>query len=204
MPVPAEPEHHLRRLVAGEVVPHQQHPQRWELLGQGEAQRQALLPRLPPSPRRRRVARLRSGRQRRHDRRQGFLQPAVQDHVRAAGGRLDAHLPRRRMEQGQDLEGPPAHVLMRPRRGLALWPPTAAGMGDGLEGPGLVLAPDRQPRPGIELVGPLDQLFFATASPSLTATGPPCLPLRMTTPVEHQVRRCCQLKPAAWSVCQMV
>ena len=62
------------------------------------------------------------------------------------------------------------------------------------------------PRPGVEPAGPLDQLFLAAASPSLTATGPPRSPspLRLTTPGEHRVRRRCQLRPAAWSACQMV
>jgi len=33
-------------------------------------------------------------------------------------------------------------------------------MRDGLERPGLVLAPDRQAGPRVEPVGPLDQVFF--------------------------------------------
>src|SRR3954466_12514690 len=42
--VPAQPQHPLGRLVAGEVVPHQEDAQRRESLGQGEAYRQTLLP----------------------------------------------------------------------------------------------------------------------------------------------------------------
>src|SRR3712207_7937454 len=45
--VPAEPEHHLGALVAGEVVPHQQEAQRRQRLGRGEALRQPLLPEAP-------------------------------------------------------------------------------------------------------------------------------------------------------------
>ncbi len=206
--VPAQPEHHRRRLVTGELVPHQQHPQRRERLGQGAAQRQALLPHachsarvaagsLGPAP---------AGNAATISATVSFSQPCRTMFVQRAAGWLNAHLPRRRMEQGQDLERAPADVLMRLRRGPALRPSAAAGMGNGLKGPGLVLAPDRQPRPGIELVEARSiSFFFAAASPSLTATvPPPCLPLRMTTPVEHQVRRRCQLRPAAWSVCQMV
>src|SRR4051812_23395432 len=56
--VPAQPQHHLGRLVAGEVVPHQEDAQRRGALGAGEAYRQTLLPGLPEGARRRRVARL--------------------------------------------------------------------------------------------------------------------------------------------------
>src|SRR5919202_4403419 len=45
--VPAEPQHHLRGLVAGEIVPDQQQAQWPQLVRQGEAHRQILLPRLP-------------------------------------------------------------------------------------------------------------------------------------------------------------
>src|SRR5215211_3242142 len=73
-----------------------------------------------------------------------------------------------------------------------------------LEGAGLVLAPDRDPKLRAEHVGLLDQLCFAAASGSLTRTAPTCLRLRITTPVSHQVRLFCQLKPASCSVRQIV
>src|SRR5215207_8431171 len=73
----------------------------------------------------------------------------------------------------------------------------------GLKRPGLVLAPDRQPKLGAELVGLLDQLFLAIASGSLTRTTP-CLRCRITTPVSHQVRLFCQLRPASCRVRQIV
>jgi hypothetical protein len=50
----------------------------------------------------------------------------------------------------------------------------------------------------------LDRLFFAAASGSVTATGPPRPRLRRTTPVSHHVRLLCRLSPAAWSVCRIV
>src|SRR3954469_11015162 len=55
--VAAEPEHHLGRLVAGEVVPHQEDPQRRQVRGQAETHRQSVLPRLPQGAVRRRVER---------------------------------------------------------------------------------------------------------------------------------------------------
>jgi hypothetical protein len=87
-----------------------------------------------------------------------------------------------------------------PGGGMALRAPTAARVRHRLEGPGLVLAPDRQAEGGAERVGPLDQPLLAAASGSVTATRPSCLRLRTTTPVSHQVRLLCQPKPAACSV----
>ena len=101
------------------------------------------------------------------------------------------------MEQGQDLAGAAPDILVRPGRGVALRLPTAARLRHGLERTSLVLAPDRQAKRGAERVGPLDQPLFAAASGSVTVTGPACLRLRMTTPVSHQLRPCCQLYPAA-------
>jgi hypothetical protein len=77
-------------------------------------------------------------------------------------------------------------------------------MRDGLERPGFVLAPDRQAGPRVERVGPLDQLFFAAASSSVTGTAPPCRRRRPTVPVAHQVRLRCQLRPASRRVRQIV
>src|SRR5215210_6388960 len=77
-------------------------------------------------------------------------------------------------------------------------------MGHGLKGAGLVLAPDRQPKLCAERVGLLNQLFFAAVSGSLTRTAPTCLRLRIATPVSHQVRLFCQLKPASCRVRQIV
>src|SRR3954451_20366780 len=52
-----QPDDHLRSLVTSEVVPHQQDPQWRELFGQGEAHRQAVLPRLPERAGHRGIAR---------------------------------------------------------------------------------------------------------------------------------------------------
>ena len=81
--------------------------------------------------------------------------------------------------------------------------PGHAGMGHGLKGTGLVLTPDRQPKLGAERVGLLDQLFLAIASGSLTRPTP-CLRWRIATPVSHQVRLFCQLRPASCRVRQIV
>jgi hypothetical protein len=101
------------------------------------------------------------------------------------------------MEQGQHLARAAADIVVRLRGGLAVWSPTAARVRHGLERTGLVFAPHRQAKASTLRVGPLDQPLFAAASGSVTPTWPPCLRLRTTTPVSHQVRLFCQLKPAA-------
>src|ERR671916_1035551 len=107
------------------------------------------------------------------------------------------------MEQGQDLGCATADVLVRLLGRVFARLPRPPGMRHGLKRPGLVLAPDRQPKLGAQRVGLLDQLFFAAASGSLTRTTP-CLRWRITTPVSHQVRLLCQLNPASCSVRQIV
>src|SRR3954447_12887911 len=107
------------------------------------------------------------------------------------------------MEQGQDLgrAAPDGFVRLLGRVVARL--PGWAGMRHGLKRPGLVLTPDREPKLGAQRVGLLDQLFWARASGSLTRTTP-CLRLRITTPVSHQVRLFCQLRPPACKVRQIV
>src|ERR687893_2588467 len=76
-------------------------------------------------------------------------------------------------------------------------------MGHGLKGTSFVLTPDRESQLRAGCVGLLDQLFLTAASGSLTRTTP-CLRLRSATPVSHQVRLFCQLRPAACRVRQIV
>src|SRR3954470_3437264 len=85
------------------------------------------------------------------------------------------------MEQGQDLGRAAADVFMRLRRRLAARPPRHTGMRHGLEGAGLVLTPDREPKLRPQRVGLLDQLFLAIASGSLTRTTP-CLSISLIPP----------------------
>ena len=108
------------------------------------------------------------------------------------------------MNQGQDLGRTTADVFVRLEGWLAARLPRHPGMWHSLKRPRLVLAPDRQPKLSAQRVGLLDQLFFAAASGSLTRTAPACLRLRITTPVSHQVRLFCQLRPASCSVRQIV
>src|SRR3954449_9557886 len=103
------------------------------------------------------------------------------------------------MEQGQDLGCAAPDVFVRLGCRLAARPPRHTGMRHGLEGAGLVLAPDREPKLRPQRVGLLDQLFWAIASGSLTRTTPG-LRVRITTPVSHQVRLFCQLRPPACKV----
>src|SRR4051794_35497819 len=104
------------------------------------------------------------------------------------------------MEQGQDLGRAVAGIFVRLRGGLTVWAPTAAPGRHGLERASLILAPPRQAKANALRVGPLDQPPFTAASGSVTRTRPPCLRLRTTTPVSHQVRLFCQPKPAACKV----
>src|SRR6201989_1242071 len=104
------------------------------------------------------------------------------------------------MEQGQDLGRAAADIFVRLRGGLTVGSPTAARVRHGLERTGLIRAPNRQAKASALPVGPLDQPLFAAASGSVTRTRPPCLRLRTTTPVSHQVRLFCPPKPAACRV----
>src|SRR3954447_10148357 len=97
----------------------------------------------------------------------------------------------------------PPRMYLRLRRRSPSRMPRHTRMRHGLKGTGLVLAPDREPKLGAERVGLLNQLFLAIASGSLTRTTP-CLRLRITTPVSHQVRLFCQLRPPACKVRQIV
>src|SRR4029453_13719653 len=107
------------------------------------------------------------------------------------------------MKQGQDLGCAAPDVFVRQEGRSLSWLPRHPGMRHGLKGAGLVLAPDRQPKLCAERVGLLDQLFLARASGSRTRTTP-CLRLRITTPVSHQVRLFCQLRPPACRARQIV
>src|SRR5215204_3228818 len=107
------------------------------------------------------------------------------------------------MEQGQDLGCAAADVFVRLRRRSPSRLPRYTRMRHRLERAGLVLTPDREPKLRPQRVGLLDQLFFAAASGSLTRTTP-CLRWRTPTPVWHQVRLFCQLRPASCKVRQIV
>src|SRR5215216_4121243 len=107
------------------------------------------------------------------------------------------------MEQGQDLGCAAADVFVRLLGRVFARMPCGAAMRNSLKRPGLVLAPDRQPKLGAERIGLLDQPLFTAASGSTRVTVP-CLRRRVTTPVWHQVRLFCQLKPASCSVRQIV
>src|SRR5215203_7403267 len=107
------------------------------------------------------------------------------------------------MEQGQDFGRAAADVLVQLLGRVFARLPGYSGMRHGLKPSRLVLAPDRQPKLGAEHVGSLDQPLFTAASGSLTRTTP-CLRLRITTLVSHQVRLFCQLRPASCRVRQIV
>src|SRR3954465_4695573 len=107
------------------------------------------------------------------------------------------------MEQGQGLGRAAPDGFVRVLGRVVARLPGWAGMRHGLKRPGLVRAPDREPKLGAQRVGSLDQPLFTAASGSTTVTVP-CLRRRVTTPVWHQVRLFCQLRPASCSVRQIV
>src|SRR3982750_4790402 len=107
------------------------------------------------------------------------------------------------MEQGQDLGRAAADVFVRLGGRVLARLPGYAGMRHGLKRPLLVLAPDREPKLGAEPVGFLVPPLFSAAPGSLTRTTP-CLRWRIPTPVSHQVRLFCQLRPASCRVRQIV
>src|SRR3954447_7636744 len=107
------------------------------------------------------------------------------------------------MEQGQDLGRAAPDVVVRVLGRVVARLPRHTSMRHGLKGTGLVRAPDREPKLRPPRGGLLDQLFWARASGSLTRTTP-CLRRRIATPVSHQVRLFCQLRPLACSVRQIV
>ena len=50
-----EPQNHIRCMVTGQIIPDQQHAQRWQRGGQGQGLPQAALPDLPQGGLRRRI-----------------------------------------------------------------------------------------------------------------------------------------------------
>src|SRR3982751_5145181 len=107
------------------------------------------------------------------------------------------------MEQGQDLGCATPDVFVRLLGRVFARLPGWAGMRHGLKRPRLVLTPNGQPQLGAERVGLLNQPLFTAASGSLTRTTP-CWRWRIATPVSHQVRLFCQLRPASCRVRQIV
>jgi hypothetical protein len=100
---------------------------------------------------------------------QRALEPAVQDGVRAGRHALDPNLAVGRVEQREELGRAVAEILVRLARRLALGPPGGAGMGNGLERPGLIGASDRQAQRLAGAVGILDQINFFLALASWCA-----------------------------------
>lgn len=194
-----QPEDKARGLVAGQVVEDQQHPQGREVLRESEPDGEPCLPAFPGG------ASLRFGlvwrlRERREDGCQFGLKPGVEHRVGTARDALDANQSGRRMEQGQQLGGAMAEMLVGVAFRTGLWPPARSGLGDRLVRAGLVLGPDWHLALGVRV---FDQPLFTVASGSWTSTSP-ALRRRFATPVWHHERSRCQLKSASCSTHQMV
>src|SRR5215213_9955290 len=194
-----QPEDQARGLVAGQVVQDQQQAEGRQAFGQGERDGQPRLPALPGRTTFGLGLDRRLG-QRREDRRQFGLQPGVQHRVGRARDALDADPARGRVEQGQQLRGAVADVLVgiAGRAGRRL--PVRPGLRDRLVRPSFVLGPDGHLRLAVR---PLDQPLFTVASGSWTSTSP-CLRRRFASPVWHHERLRCQLRSASCSTHQMV
>ncbi len=153
-PVGQQPQDEFRRLVPGQVVQYQQHPQRRQLHRQRRLNRQSGLPAFPQRPRRLRCGR--SVGQGSQDLRQLLLQPGMRHPVGAGGHPFNAHPAVGGVEQRQHLGRPVAKVLVRLADRIALRPPTAPGVRNGLERPRLIAAPHRQAQRLAQPVSVLD------------------------------------------------
>lgn len=165
--------------------------------------REPLLPSLPQGPCRFRIMRCLNWRQRRYNGTECVLEPGMQHRITAAAHPLHAEWSRRGMNHGQQLRGAASGIVVRLPARLPLRAPALACLRYGLIRPGLLLRPHRQPVRLTEPLGLLDQFFFAAVSGACTKTILP-FRLRHTVPVAHQVRCCCQRKPAAVNTCQLV
>ena len=182
-----QPAHERGGLVPGQVVQHQEHPQRRQFLQQRRLDGQTRPASVPtnggPSPP---AAASGSGIPARIAASSRFSQ-GCRTALGQARHALDADPAVGRVEQRQDLGRAVAEVLVGQASRLARRPPAPARVGDRLERPGLVGAPDRQAHRLAEPVGVLDQLFLGSASGSVT-TAAPALRRRRAVPVGHQVR----------------
>lgn len=166
-----EPQNHIRCMVTGQIIPDQQHAQRWQGGGQGQGLPQAVLPDLPQGGLRRRITSgwgWQSGQNRRTLR----LEPGMQDRIGGAGHPLDPHGTGARMKQGQHFRRAIADVLVRLADGLPTGLPTGARIGLGLVRPRFILIPDRQAQLFAQRIGVFNQFFFASVSGSTTVTAP--------------------------------
>src|SRR5712692_2749219 len=195
----ATPLNHRRRPMARQAIPDQQHPQRRILLIVVRRLR-VVVPIDPPPPDRRRA---RSRRALRQDRRQLLLQPRMQHRVGRVLDRLGPHVAGGWPQERQQLHRAAADVLVGSAGGLAFGLPGLARLGNRLVGTTFVLGPDRQSESFPYFVCLLDEPLFWSASGSTTVTTP-SLRLRTATPVSHQVRLSCQVKPASCSTCTTV
>ncbi len=125
--------------VAGQVVPDQEEPQRWQRLGRLVAE-----PGRPTCQGWPLVLGKRQGGQTREHLGQFGLEPGVQHGVRRLGDAFRADFAGRGTEQGQQLGRPAADVLVGLERWLADPRPGCARLWDGLVRTGLILAPDGQ------------------------------------------------------------
>ena len=99
-----------------------------------------------------------------------------------AGDAFHPHLPGDRVKEGQQFGGALPKILMRLALGLTRWAPVMTRIRDCLIGTGFIFAPHRQTQDLRNPIRPFNQLFFASASGSITVTTP-ALRLRSTCPV---------------------
>src|SRR3990170_879497 len=186
------PVNHVGTVVASQIVPDEQHPQgRQQLIVQKRCR--AIVPIRPAAAYCRCAGCWWAGPK---DRRQLLLEPRVQDRVTTRLHRLGAQFTGRGPKEREQLHGAPTNVLVRPPCRLAFRLPGRPGLRNHLVRPSFILGPDRKPECFPYLVCLLNEPLFCVAAGSSTRTTP-SLRLRRATPVSHQVRSSCQVKPAS-------
>jgi len=197
--VSKEPQHEVDGVVAGEVIPDEQHAEWGQVLWQGDPDRESFLPALPPPAVLIGREHLRLG-QCCQDGGQFRFEPGMEHGIGGVPYSFHPHLTAGRPEERELLGRPCPDVLMRVTHRLSGRMPVSAGIGQRPVGPRFVLGPHRQLVLGVRC---LDQVFFATASGSVTVTVP-LFRVRTALPISHQLRSLVQANPASCRTHQMV
>jgi hypothetical protein len=175
-----------RRVVPGQVVPDEQHTDGRQLCIEAKGVI-APAPITPTAAGRRGVGTGWTGRE---NGGQLPLEPGVEHCIGRCGYGFATYFSRGRSKQRQQLGRPGPEVFVRLPRRASLRLPGGAGLGDGLIGPSLVLAPNLEPQHFAQPVRAFNQVFLGVASGSVTVRTVPSLRFRWAVPVAHQVRFC--------------
>jgi hypothetical protein len=159
-PLAKEPAEELGVGMPHNVIPDQQHAQRWQILDQGDFAGQSLAPTFPPGPILLWTQNLGGFWQRGEDLTHLIFEPGMDDGIGGLAHPLGAYLPGCRTEQRQEFGDPVALKMGINPPGLSLHLPARGWIGNGVVGTGLILTTHRQAEPLSDQVGPLNQIFF--------------------------------------------